>query len=183
MNATELLAQIKVASPCPARWEDMSGDERSRFCLQCNKHVYNLSAMSANAAAELVRSREGKLCGRFYRRADGRMLTADCPVGLERYGRRLKALCSTAAALLLSSVGVSAWSNFVLREDDTPKGRFAQTCDEVIWRVKGWFGLNPPTTTLVVGVIHVSSPLQPTESAGAEDPPATEVGDVNNFTE
>src|SRR5262245_56116346 len=150
MNATELLAQVKVASPCPARWKDMSGDERSRFCLQCNKHVYNLSAMSANAAAELVRAKEGELCARFYRRADGTMLTADCPVGLERCGRRLKALYSTAAALLLSSLGVSAWSNFALGENNRPKGRFAQACDEVVWRVKGWFGINPPVAGMVL---------------------------------
>jgi hypothetical protein len=170
MKATELLAQVKIASPCPARWEDMAGDERSRFCLQCNKHVYNLSAMSANAAADLVRAKEGKLCARFYRRADGTMLTADCPVGLERHGRRLKALCSTAAGLLLSSLGVSAWSNFVLRENDQPKGHFATLCDDAVWRVKGWFGINPPVYT--VGMIVPTTPTQPPAPGGG----ATEAG-------
>jgi hypothetical protein len=140
--------------------------------------------MSANEAAELIRTKEGKFCGRFYRRADGRMLTADCPVGLERYGRRLKALCSTAAALLLSSLGVSAWSNFVLRENDAPKGRFAQACDDAVWRVKGWLGLNPPPTVLV-GMISVSSPLPPpSEDAAGEDSPATGVApEAKNSTE
>ena len=65
MKATELLAQVKIASPCPARWEDMSGDERSRFCLQCNQHVYNLSAMSAHAAADLVRAKKAS-CARDF---------------------------------------------------------------------------------------------------------------------
>jgi hypothetical protein len=172
MKASELLAQVKIASPCPARWEDMSGDERSRFCLQCNKHVYNLSAMSASAAADLVRAKEGKLCARFYRRADGTMLTADCPVGLDRYGRRLKALCSTAAGLLLSSLGVSAWSNFVLREDDHPKGRFTQACDDVVWRVKGWFGINQP-------VYMVGAVVTPTQTPTSQSGSATEAGAAN----
>ena len=154
----------------------MSGDAHSRFCVQCNKHVYNLSAMSASAATELVRAKEGKLCARFYRRADGTMLTADCPVGLERYGRRLKALCSTGMALLLSSLGVSEWSNFVLREDELPKGRFGQVCDDVVWRVKGWFGINPP----VVGMVVRANSTQGTSQRGS----ATEAGpakaDVTN---
>lgn len=182
MNATELLAQIKIASPCPARWEDMSGDARSRFCLQCNKHVYNLSAMSASDAAELVRAKEGSLCARFYRRTDGTMLTADCPVGLERYGRRLKALCSTAAALLLSSLGVSAWSNFVLRENDRPKGRFAQTCDDAVWRVKGWFGISPPVYT--VGMIAAPVTPQTTSQNGrAQGTVSTTADDANDGPE
>ena len=177
MNATELLAQVKVASPCPARWEDMSGDERSRFCLQCNKHVYNLSAMSSRDAAELIRAKEGKLCSRFYRRSDGTMLTADCPVGLERYGRRLKALYSTAAALLFSSLGVSAWSHFALREDE-PKGRFAQACDDVVWRVKGWFGINPPVYT--VGMVAVPVTPQTTSQSGGAQETVSATADVAN---
>ena len=99
------------------------------------------------------------------------MLTADCPVGLERYGRRLKALCSTAASLLLSSLGVSAWSTFVLREDNQPQGRFAQVCDDMVWRVKGWFGVNQPV--YMVGA--VITPTQATSQSGG----ATEAGSAN----
>src|SRR5579862_5731482 len=35
-----LLERVSVAAPCPADWESMTGDERSRFCGQCQKHVY-----------------------------------------------------------------------------------------------------------------------------------------------
>ena len=89
MNTNEqLLANLKIASPCSARWEDMEGDERSRFCRHCSKHVYNFSAMTAQETTDLIREREGRLCGRFYQRADGRVLTADCAVGAERHNRR-----------------------------------------------------------------------------------------------
>jgi hypothetical protein len=60
----------------------MRGDDKVRFCDQCCLNVYNLSAMSRREAEDLVRQREGRLCVRFYRRADGTALTQDCPRGL-----------------------------------------------------------------------------------------------------
>src|SRR5262245_10819613 len=89
MTSVELLANVRVASPCTARWADMTGDERARFCAQCQKHVYNLSEMTAEAASSLIREKEGKLCVRFYQRADGTVLTADCPVGTAAVVRRV----------------------------------------------------------------------------------------------
>jgi len=104
MNTNEqLLASVRIASPCTARWEDMDGDERSRFCRHCTKHVYNFSEMTAQEVADLVRAREGQLCGRFYQRADGTVLTADCPVGAERPLHWIKQLISAAAACLCLS--------------------------------------------------------------------------------
>ena len=83
------LDDIRIASPCNARWEDMTGDDRARFCKQCSKHVFNLSAMTRPEAESLIREKEGKFCGRYNRRRDGRMLTADCPTGLRRCRERL----------------------------------------------------------------------------------------------
>src|SRR4029079_7860123 len=97
MRDQSLLDNIRIASPCHARWEDMAGDDRSRFCGQCNKHVYNFSAMSADGSAEVMRAKEVKLCGRLYRRRDGMMVTANCPVGREKYFTRLKRLGAVAA--------------------------------------------------------------------------------------
>jgi hypothetical protein len=85
--ALPVLPQVRVASPCSASWDEMAGDERVRFCLLCQKNVYNLSAMSAAEAEALVRATEARLCVRFYRRADGTILTEDCPVG-RRAARR-----------------------------------------------------------------------------------------------
>jgi hypothetical protein len=96
-----------VASPCNARWNDMSGDERARFCGQCSKHVFNLSAMTRVQIETLVREKEGKFCGRFHRRADGTMLTADCPSRLRRMRERLAQVGGALCALVLSVVGCS----------------------------------------------------------------------------
>jgi hypothetical protein len=102
--------QIRVASPCHARWQDMDGDERARFCRQCSKHVFNLSAMTRAQIETLVREKEGKFCGRFYRRADGRMLTADCPSRLRRLRERVAGGAGAALALLLTVLGCSPQS-------------------------------------------------------------------------
>jgi hypothetical protein len=99
MNRNEhFLANVRIASPCNARWADMDGNERSRFCRSCTKQVYNLSEMTAQEAADLIRARGGKLCARFYQRADGTMLTADCPVGAERPLHWAKRFISAIAA-------------------------------------------------------------------------------------
>lgn len=77
--------EIRVASPCSASWDAMDGDDRARFCVHCTKNVYDLSAMSRAEAEALVRGKEGRLCVRFYRRADGTVLTDNCPVGLRTH--------------------------------------------------------------------------------------------------
>lgn len=95
MNRFQSLEQLRIARPCPARWEDMTGDEQVRFCGLCRKNVYNLSSMPREAALRLVQEREGQLCALLYRRSDGTVLTSDCPVGVRasaaRFGRRLAA--------------------------------------------------------------------------------------------
>jgi hypothetical protein len=142
MNASELLAEVKIAMPCRARWSDMAGNERSRFCAECNKQVYNLSVMTAEAAAALIREKEGKLCARFYRRRDGTKLTTNCPVGTQRLATRMKFWAGAVAGLLLVTFG-AAMSNKE-GEDNTSEGPFVEKYEEMTWWVKGWLGMNPP---------------------------------------
>lgn len=94
-----ILDDIRVASPCHERWDAMTGDEQVRHCARCDKNVFNLSAMTREAAEHLVREKEGKLCVRYFRRTDGTILTADCPVGVRRKRLAVVAAAGTAAAL------------------------------------------------------------------------------------
>ena len=98
------LEVIDIARPCPADWNDMRGDERVRFCRHCSLHVYNLSAMTREAAERLVVEREGRLCVRMYRRADGTVITADCGGGWKLAARRAGRFAKTATAVVLSAV-------------------------------------------------------------------------------
>lgn len=105
MTELTVLQEIRIASPCEASWEAMQGDERARFCGQCQKHVYNLSAMSAPDAAALVREKEGRLCVRYFARPDGTMLAEDCPVGFRAARRLFLARMATVAAACASVFG------------------------------------------------------------------------------
>lgn len=110
--------QIRIASPCNARWEDMIGDERARFCGGCQKNVYNLSALTRVEITALIREKEGNFCGRFYQRPDGRMLTADCPEGGRRRRDRITRVCRAVCAAVLVFFGVKIQAH----AEDAKKG-------------------------------------------------------------
>ena len=48
-----LLDNLQVASPCSESWSDMVGDDTARFCLKCDKNVYDLSSMTRAEAEGL----------------------------------------------------------------------------------------------------------------------------------
>jgi hypothetical protein len=78
----------------------MRGDDRSRFCGKCQKNVFDLSAMTTAEVLLLLGDQNSRPCIRLYRRADGRVMTADCPVGLRaRIWRRLRRRASWLASL------------------------------------------------------------------------------------
>jgi len=98
---TSPLRNVKVAAPCSADWDRMIGDERARFCGQCELNVYNLSTMSTLEAESLIARTEGRLCVRYYRRKDGSIITQDCPVGLRRLKQRAARIERAVASLVL----------------------------------------------------------------------------------
>jgi hypothetical protein len=102
-----MLDNLQIASPCSQPWEEMTGDERVRFCARCQKSVYNLSSLTREQAEAVVFQHEGALCARFYRRADGTILTSDCPTGRRRRGY-LRGTLATLLASLLTILGFRA---------------------------------------------------------------------------
>ncbi len=98
--AQAFLANLQIASPCEAAWSDMTGDDRQRLCAQCDKHVYNVANLTTAEVQALFEPQGALPCLRLWRRADGTVLTADCPVGARKVrGRRRTRY---AAALILS---------------------------------------------------------------------------------
>jgi hypothetical protein len=98
---TSPLEGVRVAAPCPADWEKMVGDERVRYCGECSLHVYNLSGMTKREAEGLVANAEGRLCVRYYRRADGSILTRNCPTGLRAVRQRVSRVAGAALSAAL----------------------------------------------------------------------------------
>ncbi len=101
------LDTIRIASPCPANWDEMTGDDRSRFCGQCELNVYNLSDMTRNEAEGFLSEKEGRVCVRYHQREDGSIITKDCPVGLQiKHRKRLHFVRKgIAASIMLATIG------------------------------------------------------------------------------
>jgi hypothetical protein len=108
------LEQIKIASPCPASWKEMLGDDKVRFCNICSKNVYNLSSMTKDEAQTLIMNHQGKLCGLLYLRKDGSVMTSDCSVGFGEIRRLLIKRVVAVAGVTFALFGfqhflVSGW--------------------------------------------------------------------------
>jgi len=108
----------------------MTGDDRVRFCDHCQLNVYNISELSRIEAEKLIASTEGRLCARLFRRADGTVLTQDCPVGLRalrmRVSKRAAAILAAIVSLSSAAVGQqSATRN--AKTSCTPQVRITRT--------------------------------------------------------
>jgi len=103
----EVIRNVRIAQPCPVSWDEMKGDDRSRYCRQCGHNVYNFTGMSQVEVAEHLKQSEGRVCGRFYRRADGTLMTRNCPSGeKEANARRWPVMA--LALLVFSAFGAAA---------------------------------------------------------------------------
>lgn len=99
--------KLRVAAPCSVGWETMSGDERVRHCHSCKLDIYNIEEMSETEVRNLIATHEGRLCIRLYRRADGTVLTKDCPVGLRAYRKKAARLAGAALTTILGLFSIS----------------------------------------------------------------------------
>jgi hypothetical protein len=85
----------------------MSGSERSKFCSQCGQHVSNLSLLSAvERAALIARAREERVCGSYFVRLSGEMVTPERPLTIdERSGVKQFGVALLSAAALAVATG------------------------------------------------------------------------------
>ena len=116
------LENVRVASPCNADWEQMVGNDRARFCAQCKLNVYNLSSMTREDAERLVGNTEGRLCIRYFRRADGSIITKNCPIGLRAVRRRMSYVARAIGSAVLSfmaGIGINQIKSSLTAEDQT----------------------------------------------------------------
>ncbi|MDP3279234.1 MAG: hypothetical protein Q8Q09_28845 [Deltaproteobacteria bacterium] len=134
-----LLAQVRVASPCNVPWDSMQGDSRVRHCASCEKNVYDLSAMTTAQAESLIREKNGNLCVTYFRRTDGTILTADCPVGEEKKKRSRRKAAVIATAIGAMAAGAIGAAVSMRRTSGEP------SCDRTVeTRVAG--GIQPIPT-------------------------------------
>ena len=84
------ISLLQIKEPCHKDWDQMSGDQRKRFCDHCQKHVHDISQMSQEKAMALISEAHAcgqSVCIRAERDARGRV--------------RFKHAASAAAAVML----------------------------------------------------------------------------------
>jgi hypothetical protein len=155
LQAPLALEDLQIASPCHADWADMRGDDRVRFCGACRKNVYNLAGMTRREATALVTAREGNVCIRMFRRADGTVLTADCPVGVRAALRRAR-----REVLLAATTGVAAMTALIAFLGGTATKKTCARLDET-------------RTTLIESASNEPPPPPPPPLMGAAPPPGS----------
>jgi hypothetical protein len=165
-RALPVLEDIKVASPCHARWDEMVGDEKSRHCKACDKHVFNLSAMTREEAELTMLEKTGELCIRLYRRADGTVITADCPVGVRRKRLRLVGVLAMGAGALASAAGYAALRESEREQPQVVMGGFGDDLKPV---PRETLQTEPVGTAVVVPTAQVVPPVQPPPAASGTE--------------
>ena len=126
------LDQIKVVSPCSTDWDRMSGDEKKRFCSECDKFVYDFSQMTRRQVEAIVSVHRGRMCARITRRPDGSLVTLEAPPVHPIVARRASPVVNATLAAILGlgvpanalNVDVSA-AQLIVRSD--ADGRSART--------------------------------------------------------
>ena len=141
------LKNIRIASPCSSDWSEMYGDERKRFCGECKLNVYNLSGMTRDEAESLIMNTEGRLCVRFYKRADGSVITADCPVGWAKIKQQTKIYATAVASLLMAFfTGVLFVSLFSNKQRGQMVGELVPFATPTPERTMGMVAIPPKNT-------------------------------------
>ncbi len=108
---SELLDNLFIAAPCSVSWDSMTGDDRARACSMCSRKVYNISDMTRKEANAFLEEHGISQCLSFYRRADGTIMTDDCPIALRKLRDRCKLVArmvAGAVACVLSTLGCYA---------------------------------------------------------------------------
>ena len=153
------LENVRIASPCSARWEDMYGDERMRFCGECKLNVFNLSGMTKYDAENLFRLSEGRLCVRYYQRPDGTILTKDCPVGWARVKERVSVVAAAVLSVVISIFGGLFLATSVMKKSPLKAD------------LPGLLNTNPPKGEPLMGAVSVPRKASGEEQSQSQNKP------------
>ena len=89
---------VSIPNPCSENWNNMTPQEKGRFCDACQKCVVDFTALSDAAVLDYFNKNNGKICGRFHKRQLDRMLI----INDKRFQKRFNI---AASLLFLSSLG------------------------------------------------------------------------------
>lgn len=103
MTKKQSIDSISIPKPCAEPWDNMHGSDLKRFCGSCQKDVFNLSSMSRRKANRLIRKSGGRICVRYARLPNGKMVTTD-----SSFYQISKRTAGIAAGVLATTITMSA---------------------------------------------------------------------------
>ncbi len=97
---------IQIKTACPKNWAELVGDDKKRFCSECNLHVHNAARLTQVEASTLVAKANSRVCMRIEYDASGAPVFRDShpAVGIKpRSASRFARWALSAAAGLLAA--------------------------------------------------------------------------------
>jgi hypothetical protein len=88
----QAIENYKIATPCNSVWDSTDQKDRCSYCPKCQMQVYDFTGLELPEAEELIFKREDRKNAALFKRADGKFLTADCPVGVKAKHDRMMAI-------------------------------------------------------------------------------------------
>lgn len=138
---------IRIQGPCSKNWEELDGDDRSRFCLDCGLSVHNLEAMTRAEAHDLVTAPKSRVCVRRVSDESGEPIFLDTPQApartlpfLDRGPLWLRVAATAIASLVAACRQAPPPSEPALQEPSAPDAQLFEPGQGVNWEALNGLG-------------------------------------------
>ena len=124
----------KLTHPCDQNWSAMTGDDKCRFCSQCQLHVHNLSAMTADEQSAVI-SLPGRKCVAMVQDAKAIEVRSGTWLLIHRMVRPFRAAAALMAIVL--PLGISSCASPQVVPPSTPASGACETTNVQPLKVDG----------------------------------------------
>jgi hypothetical protein len=136
----------KLTHPCDQDWSAMTGDDKCRFCSQCQLHVHNLSAMTPDEQG-VVMELPGRKCVAMVQNAKAIEVRSGTWLLIHRMTRPLRAVAALVAIVL--PLGISSCASPRASSQSSPPAESCATTNFQPLKIDGKViagGIMPPPT-------------------------------------
>ncbi|MCB0479006.1 MAG: hypothetical protein KDC84_12635 [Crocinitomicaceae bacterium] len=99
--------RLSIGTPCNENWDEMTPQDKGRFCPKCEKQVYDLTKADDQEILHFFRNKDEKVCGRLTRFQLNHDFFEKSPVSSNSFNRYIAA----SFTLLALSPAVVAQNN------------------------------------------------------------------------
>lgn len=163
---------LRIKTPCPMKWEELSGQGAKRFCSACSLHVHDAAQLKREEAHRLAAGAASRVCMRIEFDAHGQPLYLDTRLAPPSWTRRVTRWTVSAAAGLLAACSGSSTPApaGASGADPTPKpGRLGEIDTVALGRVaapevpQAVMGMVAAPPRVLMGDVAAPDPAPPVE--------------------